>query len=85
MNQSRTGGRSAADKYGVNHIHPPVTSQTVVIDRITGNVRAVGMNNERLDQTLGQVHAVPAGVTPVIGEPCTGVELARNALTGDPL
>ncbi len=85
MNQTRSRGSSEADKFGVNHIHPPVTSMTVVIDRITGNVRAIGINNERLDQTLGQVHAVPAGVTPVIGEPCTGVELARNALTGDPL
>jgi hypothetical protein len=58
---------------------------TVVIDRITGNVRAIGLNDERLDATLGQVHAVPVGATPVIGEPCPGVELARNAFTGEPV
>jgi hypothetical protein len=82
--QTRPDGRSEANKYGVNHIHPPVTSMTVVIDRITGNVRAIGLNDERLDATLGQVHTVPAGVTPAIGKPCPGVELTRNAFTGDP-
>ena len=83
--RTRPDGRSEANKYGVNHVHPPVTSMTAVIDRITGNVRAIGLNNERLDATLGQVHDVPAGVTPVIGKPCPGMELARNALTGAPV
>lgn len=82
--RTRPDGRSEANKYGVNHTHPPVTSITVVIDRITGNVRAIGLNDERLDATLGQVHAVPAGVMPVIGKPCPGVEPTRNAFTGDP-
>lgn len=85
QNSTRPGGRSDANKYGLNHVHPPVTSMTVVIDRITGNVRAIGLNDERLDATLGQAHAVPDGVTPEIGKPCPGVELIRNAITGAPV
>lgn len=74
----------AANVYGVNHEHAPVTSMRVALDRVTGNVRAIGHNAEPLDLTLGQIHDVPAGVTPVIGEPCPGVNLSRNAFTGQP-
>jgi hypothetical protein len=84
MNDLSKRGNLAAHTYGMNHVHAPVTSMRVVLDRITGRVRAIGHNAERLDQTLGQIHDVPAGVEPAIGEPCPGVELRRNAITGQP-
>lgn len=74
----------AANVYGADHVHPPVTSMRVALDRVTGRIRAIGHNGESLDQTLGQIHDVPEGVTPVIGEPCPGLELRRNAITGQP-
>lgn len=76
--------RTAANRFGVNHIHPPVTSMRVTLDRVTGRVRSIGHNSERLDETLGQIHDVPEGVQPVIGEPCAGLELRRNAHNGLP-
>ncbi|MDM0118857.1 hypothetical protein [Variovorax arabinosiphilus] len=74
----------AAHVYGADHVHPPVVSMRVTLDRITGRVRAIGHNSEVLDQTLGQIHDVPEGVTPVIGEPCPTLELRRNLITGQP-
>lgn len=77
-------GNLAGNTYGANHAHPPVTSMRVVLDRTTGRVRAIGHNGEPLDQTLGQIHDVPAGVEAIIGEPCPEVQLRRNAITGQP-
>ena len=74
----------AANVYGADHVHPPVTFMRVVLDRITGHVRAIGHNAEPLDQTLGQINDVPPGVDPVIGTPCPGIELRRNSITGQP-
>lgn len=84
MSNNQYGRTLAANTFGVNHVHPPVTSLRVVLDRITGRVRAIGLNAEYLDETLGQIHDVPEGVQPAIGEPCPGLELRRNAHTGQP-
>ena len=54
----------------------------VAIHRNPGLVTAIGLDNERLDESLGQAHAVPAGVVPVIGQALPGIAIARNALNG---
>ncbi|MEJ8822238.1 hypothetical protein WKW80_09320 [Variovorax humicola] len=71
-----------AGKYGVNAPAPEVTKLTVAIDRITGHVVAIGINDERLDASLGQQHDVPAGFVPEIGKPLEGVTVTRNEITG---
>ena len=65
---------ASASEYG--------TITHVTIHRDTRLVAAIGLNSERLGDSLGQAQVAPAGVIPVIGEALAGIGLRRNALTG---
>lgn len=73
----------SAENYPAVPTHGVITH--VAIHRITGVVVAIGLNDERLDADLGQQHPVPAGVIPQIGKRLDGIEIERNAFTGEPI
>jgi hypothetical protein len=73
----------SAENYPAAPTHGVITH--VAIHRFTGVVVAIGLNDERLDSQLGQQHAVPDGVVPVIGQCLDGIEIKRNAFTGEPI
>lgn len=72
----------SAENYTDAPTHGTITH--VAIHRGTGVVTAVGLDNERLDASLGQQHAVPTGAAiPEIGKRLAGVEIERNAFSGE--
>lgn len=72
----------SAENYSAPRAHGVITH--VAIHRGTGVVTAIGLDSEPLDTNLGQRHAVPAGEIPEIGQRLVGVEIERNAFTGEP-
>jgi hypothetical protein len=70
----------SAEHYPEAPTHGTITH--VAIHRTTGVVTAIGLDNERLDASLGQQHSVPVGSAPEIGKPFDGVEIERNEFTG---
>lgn len=81
MNKSYPG--LSAENYAIAPTHGKITH--VAIHRIAGVVTAIGLDNERLSEDLGQQHAVPEGVIPEIGKCLAGIEIKRNVFNGEPI
>lgn len=78
MNKSYPG--LSAENYTAAPTHGKITH--VAIHRASGVVVAIGLDDEQLDGSLGQRHAVPDGTIPEIGKRLTGVEIERNPISG---
>ena len=80
MPQNKSYPSLSAENYATAPTHGTITH--VAIHRLTLAVTAIGLDNEALDDGLGQRCPVPAGVIPEIGKPLPGVEIQRCRFDG---